>query len=158
MLTFVVTYAGQQELRRQLYRAEAGGRGTWASRAGRVRILTNLITASAHEALSWDTSSSDDAWRRVEGSHAKAIIYRHQRRWRTGSYVLAAHVQKRMKERDLTVMDVDNIVRCGRVECPAEYNHGSYRYTVETARVPAVFAFRGGEKCVVPVTAWRKDR
>jgi hypothetical protein len=53
----------------------------------------------------------------------------------------------------LSMVDVDNTLRGGWVE-PAEYENGSWRYRVCTARIVVVVAFDSDDALTV-VTAWR---
>ena len=56
---------------------------------------------------------------------------------------------------DLTIADCVNVLRGGVVE-PGEFERGSLRYRVSTARLCVVVAFRSEEELVV-VTAWRTE-
>lgn len=57
---------------------------------------------------------------------------------------------------DLTTVDCENVLRGGVVR-PGEYEHGTWRYRVETSRVTVVVAFRSESEIVI-VTAWRAGR
>ena len=74
-----------------------------------------------------------------------------------GDVVLWDHCKKELDEDDLDVMDVTNILRCGRITEPAEYEKERWRYRVHTERMCAVVQFDSEEELSV-VTAWRKKR
>jgi hypothetical protein len=57
---------------------------------------------------------------------------------------------------DLTTVDCENVLRGGVVR-PGEFEHGTWRYRVETSRITVVVAFRSEGELVV-VTAWRSGR
>jgi hypothetical protein len=54
----------------------------------------------------------------------------------------------------LETLDCVNVLRAGSVD-PGEYENGSWRYPVRTARLTVVVAFRS-ETVLVVVTAWRQ--
>ena len=54
----------------------------------------------------------------------------------------------------MTMVDCANVLRGGFLE-PAEWENGSWRYRVRTARMCVVIAFRS-EREIVIVTAWRE--
>jgi hypothetical protein len=60
---------------------------------------------------------------------------------------------KEIAKDGLTTVDCVNVLR-GGVPRPGEYESGSWRYRVETAKITVVVAFRS-ENEVVVVTAWR---
>lgn len=70
-----------------------------------------------------------------------------------GDYAFAAHAREEMSADDLSVVDCVNVLRVGVVR-PAEWEFGSWRYRVETARITVVIAFRS-EQYFVVVTSWR---
>jgi hypothetical protein len=55
----------------------------------------------------------------------------------------------------LTMVDVTNVLRGGVVD-PAEFENGSWRYRVRTARIAVIVAFRSETELRV-VTAWRMN-
>ena len=61
-----------------------------------------------------------------------------------------------MLDDDLTTVDCENVLRGGVVR-PGEYEHGTWRYRVETSKITVVIAFRSEQELVV-VTAWRSGR
>lgn len=73
---------------------------------------------------------------------------------RTGSVWFEQHALDAMADDALTTLDAHNVLRGGVVEF-SEYERGSWRYRVRTARMTFVVAFRS-ETSVVVVTAWRK--
>jgi hypothetical protein len=70
-----------------------------------------------------------------------------------GTVNFSVHGRKEMADDHLTEIDVVNVLRGGVVE-PAEWEQGSWRYRVRTARMVVVIAFRS-ETMLVAVTAWR---
>lgn len=71
-----------------------------------------------------------------------------------GRFTYSKHSRDEILADDLTTVDCENVLRGGVVR-PAEYEHGSWRYRVETARITVVVAFRSETELVV-VTAWRE--
>ena len=63
------------------------------------------------------------------------------------------HVEEEMAKDKLTMVDVTNILRGGVVD-PAEFENGSWRYRVRSARIAVIVAFRSESELRV-VTAWR---
>jgi hypothetical protein len=63
------------------------------------------------------------------------------------------HAREEMGKDKLVEVDVVNVLRGGAVE-PGEWENGSWRYRVRTARMVAVVAFRS-ESALSVVTAWR---
>jgi len=70
-----------------------------------------------------------------------------------GSVTFSGHAQQEMDKDDLAATDVLNMLDGGVVE-PAEFENGSWRYRVRTARMCVVVAFRSETELRV-VTAWR---
>lgn len=70
-----------------------------------------------------------------------------------GTVNFSKHGRDEMQKDQLVEIDVVNVLRGGAVE-PAEWEHGSWRYRVRTARMAVVIAFRS-EAVMVVVTAWR---
>jgi len=71
----------------------------------------------------------------------------------TGEFRFSQHAETEMTARDLDMVDCVNVLRGGVVD-PAEWENGSWRYRVRTARICVVIAFRSATALVV-VTAWR---
>ena len=63
------------------------------------------------------------------------------------------HADDEMRKDALTMVDVTNVVRGGVVE-PAEWENGSWRYRVRTARIVVVVEFESETELTI-VTAWR---
>ena len=74
----------------------------------------------------------------------------------TGRFTYTKHSKDEMLADDLTTVDCENVLRGGVVR-PGEYEHGTWRYRVETSRVTVVVAFRSENEIVI-VTAWRVGR
>jgi hypothetical protein len=70
-----------------------------------------------------------------------------------GAMRVSGHARRELANDTMTVQDVENILRGGTVE-PPEWENGSWRYRVRTARMVAVVAFESEAELVV-VTAWR---
>jgi hypothetical protein len=63
------------------------------------------------------------------------------------------HAIDRLKERALSTLDCENVLRAGVVE-EAEWNDGGWRHQVRTQRIVVVVEFLSEEEILV-VTAWR---
>lgn len=70
-----------------------------------------------------------------------------------GSVSFSNHALEEMEKDNLTAIDVTNVLRGGAVD-PAEFENGSWRYRVRTARIAVIVAFRSETELRV-VTAWR---
>jgi hypothetical protein len=70
-----------------------------------------------------------------------------------GTVSFSKHALEEMADDDLTTVDCVNVLRGGVVD-PPEFERGSWRYRVRTARVCVVVVFRSEFNLVV-VTAWR---
>jgi hypothetical protein len=64
------------------------------------------------------------------------------------------HGLAQMKKRDLTTVDVVNVLNVGKILVDPELENGSWRYRVETKKITVIIAFRKPNHLVV-VTAWR---
>ncbi len=73
-----------------------------------------------------------------------------------GRFTYSKHAKDEMLADDLTTVDCENVLRGGVVR-PGEYEHGTWRYRVETSKITVVVAFRSERELVV-VTAWRSGR
>lgn len=71
----------------------------------------------------------------------------------TGTVGYSGHAEKRMAERNLTTVDVANVVRCGRV-ATVEIMFGRFRYHVSTDKICAVVEIQSATAMLI-VTAWR---
>jgi hypothetical protein len=76
---------------------------------------------------------------------AKQLI---QQVLQSGSVSFSRHAEEEMAKDNLTMVDVTNILRGGVVD-PAEFEKGSWRYRVRTARI-AVISLSGPS----PSSAW----
>lgn len=65
------------------------------------------------------------------------------------------HAKKQMTERNLSSVDVVNVLRAGWVEAPEEIN-GSWRYKLQTNSMTVVFVLRDKNTATI-VTAWRME-
>jgi hypothetical protein len=70
-----------------------------------------------------------------------------------GSVSFSKHAEEEMAKDNLTMVDVTNVLRGGVVD-PGEFENGSWRYRVGTARIAVIVAFRSETERRV-VTAWR---
>jgi hypothetical protein len=73
---------------------------------------------------------------------------------RAGRLTYSSHAKQELLADEITTLDVVNVLRGGVVR-PGEFEHGSWRYRVETQRIAVVVAFRS-ELHLVVVTAWRR--
>ena len=71
------------------------------------------------------------------------------------NFVLPGHTGRRLRERNIDMVDVDNVLRTGRIDTEGRLEDGSWRYRVETDRMVVVVAFRSRSEMVI-VTTWRK--
>lgn len=74
----------------------------------------------------------------------------------TGHVTVTGHAAEEMANDGLTVVDITNVLRAGFVEF-SEYERGSWRYRMRTARIVVPVAFRSEAELVV-ITAWRVKR
>jgi hypothetical protein len=72
---------------------------------------------------------------------------------KTGTYWTSQHAEEELAKDRLTQVDAVNVLRGGVVE-PAEWENGSWRYRVRTARMVVVVAFDSETELVI-VTGWR---
>jgi hypothetical protein len=70
-----------------------------------------------------------------------------------GSVAFSKHSLRELEKDDLTTVDAANMLRGGIVD-PGEFENGSWRYRVRTARMCVVVAFRSETELQI-VTAWR---
>ena len=85
-------------------------------------------------------------------THAKQLI---RKILTEGVYWTSSHAEEEMRKESppLTQVDVVNVLRGGIVE-PAEWENGSWRYRVRTARILIVVAFDSETELTI-VTTWR---
>ena len=89
----------------------------------------------------------------LDPARAKALI---GKILEAGTVSFSSHAFGELAADGLTTVDCVNVLRGGIVE-PAEWERGSWRYRVRTARICVVVAFRS-ETALVVVTAWRTEK
>jgi hypothetical protein len=68
----------------------------------------------------------------------------------SGRLAVTKHARKRMKERDLTLTDVENTIRCGAVRGKPESTvQGMFKYRFETNRMAAIVMFRSEDEMLI---------
>ena len=72
-----------------------------------------------------------------------------------GSVFVPSYAKKRMAEREMDAVDVDNILRGGWLTEEAEYENGHWRYRVRTNAMYVVVQFES-ETALTVITVWRK--
>lgn len=75
----------------------------------------------------------------------------------SGEVELWEHCTKELAKDDLDNLDAVNVLRCGLITEPAEFESERWRYRVHTDRICVVVQFEHETKLSV-VTAWRKKR
>ncbi len=65
------------------------------------------------------------------------------------------HAVERLRERRLSTLDCENVLRGGAVE-DAEWENGAWRYRVWTRKIAVVVQFLSRDEVLV-VTAWRTE-
>lgn len=63
------------------------------------------------------------------------------------------HAVQRLKERSLTTLDCENVMRAGVVD-EAEFEDGAWRHRVRTNKMVVVIQFLSEEEVLI-LTAWR---
>lgn len=63
------------------------------------------------------------------------------------------HAIDMIKERNLSILDCENVMRAGAVQ-EAEWENGGWRHQIRTPRIVVVVEFLSEEEVLV-VTAWR---
>ncbi|HZI07190.1 MAG TPA: DUF4258 domain-containing protein [Archangium sp.] len=74
----------------------------------------------------------------------------------SGWVFFSRHAEDEMRKDELSRRDVENVLRGGVVREP-EWENGSWRYHVETAKIRVVIAFHD-ESTLIVVTAMRRTR
>ncbi len=100
-----------------------------------------------------DFKSSIDLESRIEKGQARKILaelFNH----RPNFVSFTKHALEKMRERNLKSGDILNVLRAGNILKNPEFENGSWRYSVETAKITVVFAFRTPNQIIV-VTSWR---
>jgi hypothetical protein len=73
----------------------------------------------------------------------------------TGTVVTWDHCKDELANDDLDMADLDNVLRCGRIEEDSElHKSGEWRYRVKTLKICVVIQFETQDELSV-VTAWR---
>lgn len=78
-----------------------------------------------------------------------------QRILKEGAVSYSDPIKNRIERAHLTMLDVENVLRCGRVHREAELEAGFFRYQVETDRMCIVVAFRSPTEMRL-IGGWRK--
>lgn len=76
--------------------------------------------------------------------------------WASGSVRFSRHARQRMADRNVSEQDIGNTILGGHCK-PGKgigFEGGSWRYTLETARIAVVVAFRSETEMVI-VSCWR---
>ena len=75
----------------------------------------------------------------------------------SGGVAFAKHAKERMRERNLSAVDVWNVLCAGNIYKKGEYNkdRNNWVYVVETNKIGVVFAFKSTTGIVI-ITAVRK--
>ncbi len=63
------------------------------------------------------------------------------------------HALDRLRQRKITIVDCENVLRGGVVE-PAEWENGAWRYPVRTQKITVIVQFVAEDELLI-VTAWR---
>lgn len=63
------------------------------------------------------------------------------------------HALKRLQQRNISMVDCENVLRGGVVE-PAEWENGAWRYPMRTQKITVIVQILSEDELLV-VTAWR---
>ena len=74
---------------------------------------------------------------------------------RVGQVVIWDHATREMEKDDMTTMDAQNVLRCGKITEEPEFEGGAYRYRVQTEKMLVVVELQSETELSV-ITAWRK--
>lgn len=75
-----------------------------------------------------------------------------------GDVSFTAHAKAEMSKDKLTSLDVENVLRLGRILRVPEVHDGQWRYRVETDAIAVVVTMYEKKKEVRVITAWRARR
>ncbi|EPX59890.1 hypothetical protein D187_002634 [Cystobacter fuscus DSM 2262] len=75
----------------------------------------------------------------------------------TGIVESSRHAKEELAKDDLTMFDVRNVLRAGKILEEPELENGTWRYRVHTELMAVVVAFVSESKLKI-VTAWRKKK
>jgi len=73
---------------------------------------------------------------------------------RPNNIVITSHCKKELKNDDLIVNDLINVLHKGMIYQDPEFEHGSWRYRVETNKITVIITFEKPQK-IICVTTWR---
>ncbi len=124
--------------------------------AARVAPQANELNKSVAE-TKLDLKSSDDLRStRLDRYQAKKLAAEIQN---TGRVTYTRHCREELTNDSMDIVDVMNILRCGKVEREAEPDQkfGAWRYRIETHRMVAIVEIHSTADLRV-VTAWRKRK
>ena len=71
-----------------------------------------------------------------------------------GTLIVWGHARKEMAKDALSMPDVENVLWAGRVQEPAEFESGEWRYRFYTRKIAVIVGFDSETEAHV-VTAWR---
>ena len=66
-----------------------------------------------------------------------------------------SYCKKRMKQRNLTTVDIYNVLKKGSIYNDPEYENGAYRYRVETRKIVVMIEFTN-PNIIRCITTWRE--
>lgn len=99
-----------------------------------------------------DETSMIDVTSRLAKTQARKLLSEFFKIPNTVSF--SNHAQKQMRLRNLTSVDVLNVLRGGNIDDEPEFENGSWRYRIRTTKITVVFAFKDPNKIRI-VSAWR---
>jgi hypothetical protein len=76
----------------------------------------------------------------------------------SGRVSFTGHATRELDEDDLTMVDADNVLRCGRILDEGEFENGELRFRVQTAHILLVITFIEETKTIRVITGMRKKR
>jgi hypothetical protein len=109
-------------------------------------IISGIDVKSSHD---YDTTVKEPLSPDAARTLIRSIL-------QSGRFVYSPHAEEEMAKDGITTVDAVNVLRGGVVQ-PGEFERGTWRYRVRTARLTVVVAFRSETELVV-VTAWRMRR
>jgi|SRR6187402_3522407 len=92
--------------------------------------------------LNGEPFRAHEARRRISEILRKGVVYSE-----------LPHFQNRLKEREITMVDVTNVLRAGQVQ-EAEMDNGAWRYQVTTAKYCVVVEFTDEDEITL-ITAYK---
>lgn len=103
--------------------------------------------------MSIDVGSKIDVTSKLDRGQARKVLSR-VLNGEPNLISFSRHARKQMKKRNLKTGDVLNILHKGRIYNDPEFEHGSWRYQIQTNNITVVIVFRTANYITV-VTAWR---